>query len=204
MMLLKYNDEEMTLPREHTAFNMVIEKVNEIISQENMIFSHLIIDGNDIYEDHENYMVDRLNEIIQIEIVAKSANEMIWETMESVHQYLNRAIPAIEQLVIDSENEFSEQSWLGIQQLSEGMEWMLQFVTFTRRANQQPANWDKVSDSFERCEQQFAELLKASENKDTVLIRHLLSRGIIPTYETLKMNLKTSLEDIKFSEPKEQ
>src|SRR5690625_1239739 len=106
MMLLKYNDEEMTLPREHTAFNMVIEKVNEIISQENMIFSHLIIEGNDIYEDHENYMVDRLNEFTQIEIVAKSSYEMIWETMESVHQYINRAIPTSEQLVISSEDAF--------------------------------------------------------------------------------------------------
>lgn len=203
-MLLKYNDEKMTLPREHTAFNMVIEKVNEIISQENMIFSHLIIDGNDIYEDHENYMLDRLNEMMKIEIVAKSANEMIWETMESVHQYVERAIPAIEQLVSDSEEEFTEQSWTGIQQLSEAMEWMLQFVTFTRRADQQPANWDKISVSFERCEQQFAELLQATENKDTALIRHNLTSGIIPTYETLKINLESSLEDKQFSEQKEQ
>ncbi len=194
-MLLKFENGEITLPRNHTAYNMVVEKVNDIISRENMIFSHLTIDDIDIYENHENYILDRMNEIMKIEIVAKSVNEMIWETMESVNNYLERAIPELEKLSMDSFEGFKKGTWQGIKQLADGIQWMLQFGEFVRRSKKHPYNWDEIKRVFKECERLSPELLEAVETNDQVLITDLISYEIVPTFEGLKMQIEKSLEN---------
>lgn len=194
-MQLIYNDEVVQLNRDASAFNVIIEKVNHIIEKEKKVFSHLIIDDVAIFEDHETYINERMNEIMQITIVSRTMNELIWETMESVHTYLERAIPALEELVNKSEGEFTEETWVGIQQLTEGMQWILQFVESTKEAEDKPGNWEAINESFQDCEAQFAELLQAIESDDTMFIIDLLAYGIVPAYDLLKENLAKSLAD---------
>lgn len=133
-MQLTYNDEKIELNRDNSAITTILEKVSELIEKDNTVFSHLVIDEIDIYEKHEEYINERINEIMQIEIITRSINEMICETMESVSGYLERAIPALQKLIDESYDGFTGETWTGIGQLTEGMQWMLQFVEFTRGA----------------------------------------------------------------------
>lgn len=197
-MQLLYKDEQIELKKDQSAFTIILEKVNELIEDKDVNFSHLIIDGVDVYENHETYINHRMNEIMQIEIVTRSTKEMIWETMESVHEYLERAVPALKELVDKSYENFSEDTWNGIGQLSEGMQWMLQFKTFTKEAPEQPMNWEEFEDNFEACEEHFAQLLEAVEAQDTVLISDILAYEIMPTYELLAQNIALSLQDKEF------
>lgn len=197
-MQLIYEATKTELNRDMTAFNKVIEKVNEISEQEKKGFSHLVIDGVDVYEDHEQYINERLNEIMQIEIIALTISEIVWETLGSVADYLERAIPAVRELATGGLVEFTPGTWLGMEQLTDGMNWMLQFVEFTRQANKQPANWAKVDAAFGVCEEQFTAILTAAENEDTVKIAELLSTGIIPAYERLLKNVEIALEDEQY------
>lgn len=197
-MYLLYKEEKTQLNRDNTAYTTILEKVNELIKQENTVFSHLTIDEIDIYENHETYINERINEIMKIEIITRTTNEMIWETMGSVHEYLERAIPALSELVDQSYEGFTKKTWTGIEQLTDGMQWMLQFVEFTRKSEVQPKNWDNVNKSFENCEKQFAVILEATEAQDTVLISDLLTYEIIPAYESLKDSIAVSLQDKEF------
>src|SRR5699024_2754952 len=121
--------------------------------------------------------------LMQIIIVTRSIEELINETMQSIYDYLDRAIPALEQLVNQSEAEFSERTWIGIEQLTEGMQWMLQFVETIREVDYQQQNWETINESFLNCEAQFAELLQAIEANDSMFIIDLLAYGIVPAYE---------------------
>lgn len=197
-MQLKYNDEQIELERDASALNAIFEKVSELIEQKDTIFSHLVIDGVDVYEGHEAYINERVSEIMNIEIITKSTKEMIWETMVSVHEYLERAVPALTELIDGSYENFAEKTWEGINQLSEGMQWMLQFKAFTQAAPEQPTNWEDVEKSFESCEERFAQLLAAVEAKDTVLISDILAYEITPAYEGLTENVAKSLRDKEF------
>jgi hypothetical protein len=197
-MQLTYNDKQIELVRDASALHVIFEKVSELIEKEDTIFSNLVIDGVDVYEDHEAYINERINEIMHIEIITKTTKEMIWETMVSVHEYLERAVPALTELIDGSYENFAEKTWEGINQLSEGMQWMLQFKIFTQVAPEQPANWDDVEKSIESCEEGFAQLLAAVEVKDTVLISDILAYEITPAYEDLTKNIAKSLQDKEF------
>lgn len=197
-MQLIHKDEIIELERDASALNVILEKVSELIKQKDTVFSHLTIDGVDVYENHEAYINERLNDMMKIEIITRSTKEMIWETMESVHDYLQRAIPALQQLVDTSYERFTSETWDSLGQLSDGMQWMLQFKEFTQAAPEQPGNWEEFVKEFEKCEQHFAQLLEAIEMQDTVLISDILAYEITPAYESLNESIEKSLQNKEF------
>lgn len=197
-MILKHNETEMKLNRDESVFNTIIEKVNELIKDENTIFSHLVVDGVDVYENHEAYINEHLAELMKVEIVTNKATEMIWETAQSVRDYLERAIPALEKLVDESYEEFSQETWEGISQLIEGLQWMLQFKEFTQQSPRQPENWDEFAENFAVCEEQFTPLLDAIEAQDTILISDILAYEITPAYEEILASTEKMLQDTNF------
>ncbi|QGS69464.1 hypothetical protein CV093_17770 [Oceanobacillus sp. 143] len=168
------------------------------MQQKDIVFSHLIIDGTEVYENHEEYIKEHPNEISEIEIATRNIKEIIWETMESIHEYLQRAIPALTKLVDDSYDNFSSKSWEGINQLAEGMQWMMQFASLTKSASQQPANWVKLESSLKNCENNFQPLLEAVEMQDTILILDILTYEVTPAYEALEKQITEALIDEEF------
>lgn len=194
-MKLLHKQTSYTIENDTSAIHFIYEKVNELIQQENTVFSHLVIDNQEIYEEHEAYISKHLQEILQVEIVTHSKQEMIWETMDSINDYLKRAIPALKELIDASYHTFTKQTWEGIDQLAEGMQWILQFNMFTKASKIKPAYWENIEESISTCEQGFKALMEGIETKDTVLISDILSYEIVPAYESLESNLEKSLED---------
>lgn len=194
-MQLIHNDEVLVLQRNDSAIEMIFSKVSSLIEEKDLVFSHLIIDDQEIYENHEVYIQDRINEIKRIEIITFTEKEMIWETLHSVDKYLERAVPTLQQLVDESYEQFNEKTWQSIGQLTEGLEWLLQFKTFTQAAKKQPTNWEEFVRTFEACEEQFGPMLEAIEMKDTVLISDILAYEITPAFEQLANDVKIMLED---------
>lgn len=194
-MLLRYRSEKIELARDESGLKTIFEKINDVMDQEDTVFSHLVIDGVEVYDNHEEYIKDKINEIMQIEIITKSTKEMIWETMESLHQYLQRAIPALQNLVDKCFVDFYEEVWEGIGQLIEGMQWMFRFKTFIEQSAHQPLNLEKFINVFQILEEQFAELSEAVESQNTVLITELLAHKIVPSYETLQESVAKMLQN---------
>lgn len=197
-MQLIYKDDVTVLQRNHSVIEIILEKINQLIDENDLVFSHLIIDDQEIYEDHEVYILDRLNEIERIEIVMLKTKEMIWETLQSINEYLNRAVPTLQQLVDESYDQFTESTWESIGQLTEGLDWLLRFKTFTESAKSQPANWEEFVATFATCEAQFSPLLEAMEMQDTVLISDILAYEITPAFEKLAEIVQVMLEDERY------
>lgn len=197
-MQLLYKHEQFDLHNDVYSITTIFEKINDSIEDNDIVFSHLIVDGIEIYENHEDYLKEHIGEIINVEIVTRRTKEMIWETMTSVDTYLERAIPALNTLVDESYEKFTDKTWEGINQLAEGMQWILQFTSFTKNASQQPLNWDSIEKSVKECEESFAKLVEGVEAQDTVLISDVLSYEVTPAYEELQKTLAISLNDEEF------
>ncbi|WP_010648156.1 hypothetical protein [Oceanobacillus massiliensis] len=197
-MQIIYDNDQLNIDNNIGVINEIFNKVNMAIENKNIVFSHLVIDGVDVYENHVAYIEERMDSITKIEIITRNMKEMIWETMDSIHVYLKRAIPALNELVDESYENFSRNSWDGIDQLAEGMQWILQFMTFTKTAHQQPPNWQEIKKSLLQCETSFAQLLEAVEAKDTILITDILSYEVTPAYESLANHLAIALDDKEF------
>lgn len=195
-MHLIYKNETIEL-ESNSSSSLIMKKITELIEQDEIIFSHLIIDDVEVYENFESYINERLNEIKRIEIITKSARELFWDILESVKGYLERAIPALKDLTDNSYKNFSFETWQGLSDLSEGFEWMYQFKTTAHQLGEKPQNWNKFKQKFEKIENMFSELLKAMEVKDTVLILDILNYEIIPSYELL---LESTIEMLQNKE----
>jgi hypothetical protein len=193
-----HGNENFVINDSNTAINEIFKKINEVFESGDSVFSHLIVDGIDVYENHEGYLGQRLNEIKTVEIVSKQVHELTWETMVSIQNYLEGAIPALSKLVDNSFESFSDKTWVGLEQLAEGMQWILQFKGVVANATKKPSNWDKIEESIQVCEESFATLLPAVESKDTVLIIDVLSYEVKPAFESLNEHLKVSLRDEEF------
>ncbi|SET07494.1 hypothetical protein SAMN05216389_10567 [Oceanobacillus limi] len=196
-MLLQYKNEQLNLNNSEFSIITIFEKIDETIKENDVIFSHLIIDGREVYENHEEYMKNRINSISNIEIVTRSTSEMILETMETIYDYLERAVPSLKVIIDESYERFSDKTWTGIDQLAEGMQWILQFATFTKNT-QQPSHWDNIEKSIKECEVGFTQLIDAIEDNDTVLIIDILSYELTPAFESLQKYLEMSLRDKEY------
>lgn len=197
-MLLIHKGSQEELPKDTFAFIKIFERVNELIGKKDIVFSHLIVDGVNVYENHEAYINERLPEIMRIEIITRSAASMIHETMDSIYEYLDRAIPALNELVDKSFESFDSETWDGINQLAEGMQWILQFAVFVKGQGRKPDGWSDVEMAISQCEASFKQLMQGVESEDTVLISDILSYEIVPAYEELKVSSEKSLQDKEF------
>lgn len=197
-MQLLHKSKRIKLENNEAGIMTIFEHINESIEDGTLVFSHLVVDGVDVYENHEAYLSEQINEIMKVEIITREMKAMIWDTMTSVNEYLERAIPALKQL---RDEGFTNELWLEIDHLGEGMQWMLQFVEITKEAVEQPLNWKAVEKAIKDCEAGFAKLLGAVEVKDPILISHMLSKEVTPAYEELQASIELSLEDKGFLKP---
>lgn len=191
-------NERLNIENNQSSIFKIFDKINEVIAKKNTVFSHLSIDGQNVYEDHEEYIQERLNQILEVEIVTMPLKKMVWETMESISDYLERAIPALKILIDESYESFSDETWNGIEQLAEGMQWILQFSAISKDLKKYPPYWKEIVNSITECEKGFIQLMEGVEVQDTILISDVLSYEITPAYEQLWKSLRSSLQDEEF------
>ncbi|MFD2044931.1 hypothetical protein ACFSTA_14700 [Ornithinibacillus salinisoli] len=197
-MQLIYNNQQYHIDENNNFIANILKKINEISNDKDVVFSHLIINDVEVFENYEVFLKENINRLFKVEIVTKKMNEMLWDTMISINEYLQRAIPALKTLVNESYEKFNDETWMGINQLAEGMQWILQFSTFTREVPRLPMNWDKVQDSVQACEDSFAKLMEGVEVQDTVSISDILTYEVTPAYEQLQENLAIASKDEEF------
>jgi hypothetical protein len=197
-MNLIYKDELITLDNAKDSINKIFELINEKMKDAELVFSHLFIDGIEVFEDFEDFIIEHLYSITTIEIVMKPKMVLIKETMESIQSYLDRSIPALEELVEEGYRNFSERTWSGINQLAEGMQWILQFMAITSELNNLPNNWPMILESIKKCQIGFTQLLEAIEDQDTILILDIISYEVKPAYELLEGELELAIRDEEF------
>ncbi|WP_284139218.1 MULTISPECIES: hypothetical protein [unclassified Virgibacillus] len=197
-MQLQINNEFMVLDNKENAIQVIYEQVNKLIEEKELVFSHLLVDGIEVYEKHEEYFNAHGDSIQLVEVIVKTKKEMLWETMQSINNYLNGAVPALKELVDASYEQFTDKTWNGIDQLAEGMQWILQFMATTKSIEQKPAHWEDVEKAITACEKSFQQLMEAIEMQDFILISDILSYEVTPALEMLAASLAVSLEDKEY------
>ena len=78
--------------KEIPSADEVIERINESLTQ-GYYFSHFISDGEEVYDEHEDYLESHLDEIKELKVVIKTEKEFMNDVLLSAEEYLQRAIP---------------------------------------------------------------------------------------------------------------
>lgn len=165
--------------------DILIQKINEDLEKNKLYFSHLIINGKEVYSDFEEQIMEQINTIEKIELVTKTIDEFINDLTVSLNQYSNRAIPIIKQLTEQFYQSPTEEAWGLLQDLLEGLNWVYSTIKSmgNTELNEYKENLLNVANHFEV---ELPNLLDAIENHDYILIGDIISYEILPQFESIE------------------
>lgn len=193
-MKLSLFGEIYTYENEVSEINMMFEKINDEVSKTDLLLSHLIIDGEDVFENHGEYIVERLATIKSIEVQTKTKQELINETLLSTECYIKGALPETNLLVDEFYNNPSQETWEKFGQLIEGVQWIVQMVQTLDQFQQKLENWDKYLTNIATLQNELHTLMEALENQDAVLIADVIQYEITPILEDLQSIVTVTID----------
>lgn len=164
--------------------DILIQKINEDLEKNKLYFSHLIINGKEVYSDFEEQIMEQINTIEKIELVTKTTDEFINDLTVSLNEYSNRAIPSIKQLTEQFYQSPTEESWGMLQDLLEGLNWVYSTIKSmgNTKLNEYKENLLNIANHFEV---ELPNLLDAIESHDYILIGDIISYEILPQFESI-------------------
>ncbi|URM33457.1 hypothetical protein LLY41_02985 [Cytobacillus firmus] len=184
-MILTMLDKSFSFENNKDGVHELVEVINNVLTDENFFFSHLVIDGHEVYEDHEEYLLDNIANINIVEVIAMTIKEFIGSILVSLNTYTNRAIPEIEELINQFYQTPSEQSWLTLTELLDGIDWIYQTIKSIDSADHQIIGWDEFIKSAAVFEAELPNLLDAMENKDSILLADIIQYEFLPQFENI-------------------
>lgn len=193
-MNIHIQDKILEFENDSKIIRQIFDNINEHLQEENLQFSHLIIDDEEIYDNFDSYIIRNIESIKKIEVVTVSIEEMVNESIMSAEQYAKNAIPIINKLAEEFYQRPNEKTWLQLTELFEGIQWIIQSLT---QINLIESSNDIVSDYgiWNEYVQEVSKLNIISElenailNKDSILIGDMLLYEIIPVFEAMTEKL---------------
>ncbi|KIL49919.1 hypothetical protein [Jeotgalibacillus soli] len=171
------------------AVNRMIEDINAgIASTDKLVFSHLNIDGIDVYENHYQYLLKELSEINEIKIIMKTKQEVTIELQQSLNEYLERALPVMSKLSDQFYQGESNKVWESFVEFTDGLQWINSAVeTLSLHSKENAQSYYKNVSA--KIESALIELVEALEIKDTITIADMIQYEIIETLTDLKQSV---------------
>lgn len=171
----------------------VIERVKELLEDNNYYFNHFILDRTEKIEDPEDFLKKTLQFETVIEVIVTTAEEFVKNLLESTKSYIEDANPKIEVLVETFYSHPSPSAWEELSNLFEGVEWILSMVDAVDVSKYRPTNWQEVKQQIFKIKNELGSLEEALENNDTVLIADILKYELLPVFNSIKDQVKISL-----------
>ncbi|WP_208587499.1 hypothetical protein [Gracilibacillus suaedae] len=184
-MILTLNKNEKVVEKDIEVYSNVKEHINAFLD-EKYIFSHLVIDGHEVYTDYEEFIDKHIENIEHIEIVAKTKTEFINETLLTAESYLNSALPELKVVVDDFYQKPSSESWDQFIHFTEGLKWISDMMQSIDPLRERPSNWEKYVSIYHELENIVRALAETLGSQDEILLADIINYEVIPTYERLK------------------
>jgi len=175
-----------------TSVKEIIEKINELMTDQ-YYFSHLVVDGVEVYEEPENYLFERLVTTTKIEVIAKTYREYVNEVLIMSKDYIKRSIPELSVLADGFYQNPTASDWTNFSDMLEGVQWFNQMILLINNLKERPLNWDEIINLSSKLKSELENLEEAVENKDYILIADIIQYEILPLYEGFESEIHTTL-----------
>ena len=169
---------------------LILEKIVDLLDQEKLELSYLLIDGVEVVKDYEAYLTDNIENIDRIEVVTQDLKALIEETLNSALAYLKKAVELLKPLAESFYQSPDQAAWQSLSDLFEGIGWLLDSmnrIDQIRQLDTYISNydiWNEYVMTIKGLNLQLQELEGAMLDKDQVLIADLLLYEILTIFET--------------------
>lgn len=173
------------------SIGKLFNNINEHLHEEELHFSYLVIDGEEIYENFDRYMIENIKNINKIEVVALTLLEMVNESILSIEQYAKNAIPIINKIAEEFYQKPKDDTWSQLTDLFEGVQWIIQSlvqINSIENSNDIVSDyeiWNEYVQEVTKFSEVIPELENAVLNNDNVLIGDMLLYEVVPVFKTM-------------------
>jgi len=188
------------------SFDDMIKFINDSVKKSNLVFSHLIIDGVEVYNEFYDYSLDNIKNIEDIKVVTKTIKEISKEIMLSTIDYIERAIPEIKILSNEFYRTPSSNSWSKLMDLLEGFKWIMDaFIAIDTNSQlkdivENYEEWNLYAQDIYSLKELLVEFEEILKNSDYVSTADILSYEIVPLFDRMKEKLgKIVFEEVDFN-----
>jgi hypothetical protein len=192
-MQIKVLDKVFECDNQISAVESTLVEVNQLISESKLALSCLEIDGIEVYEEYYQYIIDNVENIEMIVVKIKPLKEMMDDTIVSIEAYVLRAIPEIQQLADEFSQNVSQDSWVKLAQLLEGLQYIVQVITMIMENKDWYHNSEQYGDIHQELVSKLSMLREAMENQDRTSMSDLLIYEMIPFFEELVKEIKRTI-----------
>ncbi|MCG3089599.1 hypothetical protein [Sporosarcina cyprini] len=172
----------------------VIKQINNILKKD-YFFSHFIANGIEIYEKHEEYLDNHINEIKQLVIIAKTVKEFVNDILLAAEEYLERAMPELTPLSEAFYDNPTSEAWSKLDQLLAGIQWINEMLMSIGTSGELPCNWTGYLSVSKKIDLEIENLAVSMENEDHVLVGDIILYELFPVFEQLDKEIKHTMDN---------
>ena len=194
-MNIHIQDNEIQFENNPETIEQLFNTINENLQEQDLQFSHLIIDDEEIYDNFDSYIMENIETIEKIRVIAMSVAEIVNETIVSTEQYVKNAVPVINKLADEFYQGPNEKTWMQLTDLFEGIQWIIQSlvkINSIENSNEIAIDyevWNEYAQEVSKLNNIIPELEDAIVNKDNILIGDMLLYEVVPVFENITEKL---------------
>lgn len=180
-MKIYIQNEEFFYTNEVGSARQVIDKINEILNSGGFIFSHITVDGVDVFNSHEEYLIKNISFIEEVKVELHTPRAFLLELLNSTHVYLSKLEPLIENLGNHFYQSSLEDAWGSLNDFLEGVQWILSSLEginemeVLKSYTEALDIWKDYNIQISNLKNILPDLMQAMENHDDILIGDILS-----------------------------
>lgn len=171
----------------------VVVLINELLG-EGFYFSHLISDGEAVYEQPETVLNLHIDTIQELQVIAVSATDFVADLIHSAYDYLQRALPLLD---VTTERFYAvaqAEQWADLNDLFGSIQWLYAMNETIASSIARPTHWDAAQVALQPIASILEDFEQALIQQDQVLIADLLAYEVKPAFEATLQAL-TSIRD---------
>jgi hypothetical protein len=194
IMEITFLDQTMQITNTSLDVDKLFENMTSLLDEQKLHISHMMIDGQHIYENYKSYIQDRINTVQQVQVSVVTMKQYVNQLVVSSREYCGQAIQQAPELAVQFYQQPNQDTWQQFEQLLEGADWLTQFIQLIVKTNVGYSNTDaygSIGDSINRA---LPELLESVKLEQFTAIGDILQYEILPQYELLLQELQKTIE----------
>ena len=175
----------------------IIQKIYNIVSNNSKVFSYMIIDGIEVYDNFYEYILDNINVIEKVEVITQTYKELVNSVLVSTINYIERIQSRIEELANSFYKKPSQSSWKDLQDLLDGITWIMNSFAMIDQDNRlrdlvpSYESWNLYAMEVFSLKELLSDFEEALLNKDYVSIADILSYELVSIFKGMNVKLLT-------------
>jgi hypothetical protein len=183
-------NKQIELKNEVDSIGQLFSLIKETLQGTDYHFSHLVIDGIEVYDHFEETIVQSLDLIRKIDVHVKTIEQFVHECMASASEYLSRALPEIERFTDQFYQGPDQHTWSTFLDFVEGLQWIQQMITAVNYVDISFPNKQFYQQMATDISKHLAILEEGLQNQDYTLIADVIQYEVFPLLETFHREIK--------------